>query len=210
MQPLVIDLSNKAIVIAGGGRIAARKAKVLLEQRANITFIAPAFSNEVLELAQQNHFQCREREIELADFEDAFLCILATNNRAINKHFGEILTPQKLVCVVDELTDGNTLFPATVTRGHLQVAVTSNGSSPKLTRALKQQLSKQFDESWTEYTTFLAEYRQLVKKLPISEIEKNDYLQEVLAEEFRVNNKQQRESLKALHIAAVRSTEGKI
>ncbi|MBD7936397.1 potassium transporter Trk [Cytobacillus sp. Sa5YUA1] len=210
MQPLVIDLSNQAVVIAGGGKIAARKAKVLLEQRANITFIAPTFSDEVLELAQHNQFQCIKREVELADFEDVFLCILATNNRAINKHFGEILTQKKLVCVVDELTDGNTLFPATVTRGHLQVAVTSNGSSPKLTRALKQQLSKQFDESWTEYTTFLAEYRQLVKKLPISESEKNDYLQEVLTDECRLNKEQQRESLEALHIAAVRSTEGKI
>ncbi|MEA3318506.1 MAG: NAD(P)-dependent oxidoreductase [Bacillota bacterium] len=198
MQPLIIDLKEKKVVIAGGGRIAARKAKVLDAEQADITFIAPEFSEEVRELSALRGYRLIERGAEAGDFADAFLAILATNNREVNAALVRSLHESLLVCVVDESGEGNVTFPATVRRGNLQIAVTSNGSSPKLTRKLKRELEEQFDFSWISYTEFLAEYREVVKRLPLSFEEKGELLWGILEERYRLDIESRGEKLEEL------------
>ncbi len=198
MQPLIIDLKGKKVVIAGGGRIAARKAKVLDAEQAHITFIAPEFSEEVSELAALRGYRLVERGAVAGDFAEAFLAILATNNRDVNASLVRGLHESQLVCVVDESGEGNVTFPATVRRGNLQIAVTSNGSSPKLTRKLKRELEEQFDFTWISYTEFLAEYREVVKRLPLSFEEKGELLWEILEDRYRLDTEARGEKLEEL------------
>ncbi|MGD7054404.1 precorrin-2 dehydrogenase/sirohydrochlorin ferrochelatase family protein [Sutcliffiella horikoshii] len=195
MQPLIIDLKGKKVVIAGGGRIAARKAKVLDAEQVNITFIAPEFSEEVRELSVLRGYRLVERGAVAEDFAEAFLAILATNNREVNATLVRGLHESQLVCVVDESGEGNVTFPATVRRGNLQIAVTSNGSSPKLTRKLKRELEEQFDFSWISYTDFLAEYREVVKRLPLSFEEKGELLWGILEDRYRLDENARGEKL---------------
>ncbi|NLP52602.1 NAD(P)-dependent oxidoreductase [Bacillus sp. RO1] len=198
MQPLIIDLKGKKVVIAGGGRIAARKAKVLDAEQADISFIAPEFSEEVRELSALRGYRLIERGAEADDFAEAFLAILATNNREVNAALVRSLHESQLVCVVDESGEGNVTFPATVRRGNLQIAVTSNGSSPKLTRKLKRELEEQFDFSWISYTEFLAEYREVVKRLPLSFEEKGELLWEILEDRYRLDEEARGEKVEEL------------
>ncbi|MBM7693630.1 precorrin-2 dehydrogenase/sirohydrochlorin ferrochelatase [Peribacillus deserti] len=200
MQPLIIDLSGKKVVIAGGGRIAARKARVLEQEQADIIFIAPEFSEEVLELSRENGCSLIQRKAVPEDFDQAMLVILATNDRSANSALASSLPPHQLVCVVDESGEGNVNFPATVRRGHLQVAVTSNGSSPKLTRKLKKELDAQFDTSWEPYTAFLGTCRTLIKDLPVSFDEKQELLWQLLEDEYRTNIQAQTVMLKKLEL----------
>ncbi|WP_235420841.1 precorrin-2 dehydrogenase/sirohydrochlorin ferrochelatase family protein [Jeotgalibacillus soli] len=184
-------MHKKNIVIAGGGRIAARKARVLGAEQATITFIAPEISKEVYELSRDKGYSLIHRKAEPSDFAEAMLVILATNNREANRTLCQSLPPHQLVCVVDESGEGNVTFPATVRRGHLQVAVTSNGSSPKLTRKLKKELEAQFDSSWEPYTAFLGRSRELIKKLPLSFEEKSELLLELLEDQYRLSEEAQ-------------------
>ena len=184
MQPLNIDLKGKKIVIVGGGRIAARKAKVLSAEQAEISFIAPELSEEVRQLAETYEYQLFERTAVPSDFHEAMLVILATNNREVNSSLAGMMSANQLVCVVDESGEGNVTFPATVRRGYLQIAVTSNGASPKLTRKLKKELEQQFEESWISYTNWLYEMRQTVKQLQIPFEEKQQILLEILGEDY--------------------------
>lgn len=205
MQPLIIDLTGKKIVIAGGGRIAARKAKVFDAEQADITFIAPDFSKDVIGLANQKGYKLVQREARPADFENAFLSILAANNREANKALAQSLAPLQLVCVADESSEGNVIFPATVRRGHLQLAVTSGGASPKLTRKLKKELEQQFDASWTEYTAFLAQCRKHIKQLPISVEKKNELLAELLDDRYRLQEENRKEKWEKLQSYTISS-----
>ena len=188
MQPLIIDMTGKKVVIAGGGRIAVRKAKVLSAEKARITFIAPELSEEVRALAEEHDYELIERAALPSDFSGAMLVILATNSRAVNGSLAKILPPDQLVCVVDDSGDGNVTFPATVRRGHLQIAVTSNGASPKLTRKLKRELEQQFDESWIGYTAWLYEMREKVKQLDLPYEEKQQILWDILGEDYKDEN----------------------
>ena len=195
MQPLIIDLSGKKVIIAGGGRIAARKAKVLSAEKAFITFIAPEISEEARSLAKEHNYELIEREALPSDFSGAMLVILATNSRTVNSSLAKMLSPAQLVCVVDESGEGNVTFPATVRRGHLQIAVTSNGSSPKLTRKLKRELEEQFDESWISYTAWLDEMRKKVKQLDLSYEDKQQILWDILDDEYKEEAARQRAML---------------
>ena len=195
MQPLIIDLSEKKVIIAGGGRIAARKAKVLSAEKALITFIAPEISEEARSLAEEHNYELIEREALPSDFSGAMLVILATNSRTVNSSLAKMLSPAQLICVVDESGEGNVTFPATVRRGHLQIAVTSNGSSPKLTRKLKRELEEQFDESWISYTAWLDEMRKKVKQLDLSYEEKQQILLDILDDEYKEEAARQRAML---------------
>ncbi len=185
MQPLIIDLAGKKVVIAGGGRIAARKAKVLSEEQALITFIAPEISEEVRAHAKERKYEVIERAALPSDFSGAMLVILATNSREANGSLARILPANQLVCVVDESGEGNVTFPATVRRGHLQIAVTSNGASPKLTRKLKKELEQQFDDSWISYTAWLYEMREKIKQLDYPDAQKQEILWSILEDEYR-------------------------
>lgn len=187
MQPLYINLQGKRVVIVGGGRIAARKGKALVDEKAEITFIAPEFSEEVLALAKEKGFSLHKRTAVISDFDDAFLIILATNNPAVNKKWAKEISPLKLVCVVDDGETGNTIFPATVERGQLQIAITTNGASPKLSMKIKESLEAQFDDHWETYTKFLSQCRSIIKKLEVSIEEKNNILEQILDEKYRIN-----------------------
>ena len=198
MQPLIINLTGQKIVIVGGGRIAARKAKVLEAEQVNIVFIAPEFSKEVVELSKGKGYTLINRKAEEKDIIDAILVILATNDRAANETLAKLLPSNQLVCVVDEFGEGNVTFPATVRRGYLQLAVTSNGSSPKLTRKLKLELESQFDHSWETYTAFLFQCRVLIKKMCIPYEEKEERLIELLDDRYRLDERAQIEKLQQL------------
>lgn len=198
MQPLIVNLNGKKVVIVGGGKIAARKARTLDEEGPAITFIAPTFIDEVIEISQQKGYTLIQREADASDFSEAILVILATNDRNVNQALAKAVPLYQLVCVVDDQEDGNVQFPATVRRGHLQLAVSSGGASPKLTRKLKRELEEQFDESWEGYTAFLSECRTIIKKLPIPSEEKNEKLAKLLDDRFRMDLQAQQEELEQL------------
>ncbi|MBM4762826.1 NAD(P)-dependent oxidoreductase [Bacillus sp. B15-48] len=198
MFPLMIDLKGKKVVIVGGGKIAANKARVLATDQPDITFISPHFSSDIIELSNERGYTMVQRKAMLDDLTEAMLVILATNDRETNRTLAQLLPPQQLVCVVDEATDGNVLFPASFQRGYLQIAVSSNGASPKLTRMLKKQLSLQFDESWDMYTEFLWKCRQMIKGLPLSAQEKSCLLEEILDERYRIDEQIRTEKLEQL------------
>ncbi|MGD7046013.1 precorrin-2 dehydrogenase/sirohydrochlorin ferrochelatase family protein [Jeotgalibacillus proteolyticus] len=199
MQPLIINLTEKKVVIAGGGRIAARKARVLHGENALITFVAPEMSEEVIQLSEEKNYTLIYRKAIQADFYEAALVILATNNREANQALAKALPSHQFVCVVDEFEEGNVTFPATIRRGHLQVAVTSNGSSPKLTRKLKKELEAQFDSSWEPYTAFLKRCRELIKQLPLSFEEKSELLWELLEDPYRISEEEQKKKWNELY-----------
>ncbi|TKC19189.1 NAD(P)-dependent oxidoreductase [Robertmurraya kyonggiensis] len=198
MQSLMIELTGKKVIIVGGGRIAARKAKTLAKEKASITFIALHFREEVKVLSEQHGYELIVKEATPNDLVDAFLVILATNDREANQALAESLSSNQLVCVVDRAEEGNVQFPATVRRGHLQLAISTGGASPKLTRKLKKELESQFDESWTSYLDFLAKCREIIKNLPLSEQEKNDRLCLLLDERYRFNEEEQKMEINSL------------
>ena len=81
--PLFLDLKGKKAVIVGGGKIALRRAGVLLSFGADVTIIAP----ECEAVPEGSSFL--QRPYESGDLTGAFLAVAATNCREVNFQVGQ-------------------------------------------------------------------------------------------------------------------------
>ena len=135
--PLMIDLKDKEILIIGGGNVASRRAKTLLECGAKITAISPDFNKD---------FPCVSEKIlrafEPEDIDKKFLFIIAaTDKREINKLVYEISKLKKIpVNVCDCKEECDFFFPSFINYENISVSVCSAGQNPSLTRKLSDKL----------------------------------------------------------------------
>ena len=88
--PMFIDLSDKNIVVVGGGNIATRRVKTLLSFTRNIRVIAPKVTMEMMELGKAGYVELITRPVKRTDFAMAYMVIAATNDRKLNDEIHRI------------------------------------------------------------------------------------------------------------------------
>jgi len=84
--PLFVDIHGKKALIAGGGKIAERRIKVLLDFGADITVISPEVSEYIENAASLGTICLLERKYQEGDIAalTPFLVIAATDKRDMN------------------------------------------------------------------------------------------------------------------------------
>ena len=136
--PIFLDLRGKTCVVVGGGPVAERKVRMLLEHGASVTVVSPSLSPGLRELARTGAVRAVEREYRKGDLEGAFLAIAATGDASVNKAISsEGRKRRALVNVVDGPGDSDFIVPSLVRRGDITVAISTGGRSPALARKLR-------------------------------------------------------------------------
>lgn len=133
--PLFLDLNGKKAVIVGGGKIALRRAGVLLSFGAEVTIIAPK-----CEAVPEGAF-FYQRSYEKGDLAEAFLAVAATDCREVNQQVGqEAKATGILVSVADRKEESTFFFPAICTGSGLVAGVVSQGEEHKKTAAAARKI----------------------------------------------------------------------
>jgi len=185
MYPIILHMEGKRCVVAGGGRVAYSKITALLQAKANITVISPDVIPEIERLYSEGNIQLHRKEIEYADYQDAFLIIAATNCPEVNRDIYERVKDTKLVNVVSDSELGNFHIPATLSRGRLQISVATGGASPMLAKAIRDELGDIYDESYEEFAEFLYQVRRIIKQSECSDEKKRELYKEALLDKYR-------------------------
>lgn len=129
--PLNIDMRGMNVLVAGGGAVAARKIRALLDAGAIVRVVAPLFAPEINRLADSGAVQTKTACYEADDLRDAFLAVAATNDPETNRRIADDARQLGILIVVtSDPAAGNCTFPALVRRGNLEVAVSTNGRCP--------------------------------------------------------------------------------
>ncbi|HEV3476216.1 MAG TPA: bifunctional precorrin-2 dehydrogenase/sirohydrochlorin ferrochelatase [Rubrobacteraceae bacterium] len=145
LYPIFLDLSGRRCVVVGGGGVADRKARKLLQARAEVVVISPEVGAELESVAVEIH----RREYREGDLEGAYLAFAATNVRKVNAAVArEAKERGILVNVADSPSEGDFALPSTLRRGRLQVAVSTGGASPTLARRIRGELEEAFGPEW--------------------------------------------------------------
>src|SRR3712207_3583592 len=119
-----MDLSGRRCVVVGGGEVANRKARKLLQARARVVVISPEIGAELESAAVEVH----RRPYREGDLEGAYLAFAATDSREVNAAVGREAQERGVpVNVVDRPSEGDFALPSTLRRGRLQVAVSTGG-----------------------------------------------------------------------------------
>ena len=152
--PLNIDVRGMTVLVVGGGAVAGRKIKALLDAGATITVVAPELSPEIDRLAAAGEINSKNGCYQASDLTDVFLAVAATNDPHANRRIAaDARRRGVLVTVTDAPESGNCTFPALLRRGDLEVSVSTNGSCPGFAAVVRDLLATVIGE---EYGTILA------------------------------------------------------
>jgi precorrin-2 dehydrogenase / sirohydrochlorin ferrochelatase len=140
-----LDLSGRRCVVVGGGAVATRKARKLLQAGAEVAVISP----EVLPELEGMGVETSRRPYEYGDLEGADLAFAATDSREVNAAVAREARERGVrVNVADRPSEGDFAVPSTLRRGGLQVAVSTGGASPTLARRIRDELEASFGPEW--------------------------------------------------------------
>ncbi|RMG57236.1 MAG: bifunctional precorrin-2 dehydrogenase/sirohydrochlorin ferrochelatase, partial [Gammaproteobacteria bacterium] len=140
--PIFLDLHGRKALVVGGGDIASRKARSLLDAGANVHVVCPELSEEMQAMVAAGEVSHEPRRFEPADVEAGYaLIIAATDKQDINREVSELANARGIpVNVVDQPELCSFIVPSVVNRDPVQVAISTGGASPVLARLLKAQL----------------------------------------------------------------------
>ena len=145
LYPIFLNLDGKRCVVVGGGAVATRKARKLLQARAEVVAISPEVKPELESVATE----VRRRPYREGDLEGASLVFAATNRREVNAAVTREARARGIpVNVADEPSEGDFALPSVLRRGQLQVAVSTGGASPTLARRVRYELESAFGSEW--------------------------------------------------------------
>ncbi len=151
--PVCLDLRDRTCVIVGGGQVAERKALSLLEAGAGVTIVSPSLTAKLQELSLSGKITHLPKTFEENDLADAFLVIAATDSLDVNAGIGRLCREKHMLVNVAAPPEESTfIVPSVVERGKLQIAISTSGVSPALSKRIRQELEKQYGP---EYEVFL-------------------------------------------------------
>ncbi|MGB8453746.1 MAG: bifunctional precorrin-2 dehydrogenase/sirohydrochlorin ferrochelatase [Anaerocolumna sp.] len=160
--PMFMELKNELCVVIGGGLVAYRKIKALLEFDASVAAVAPEFCESILALEGQ--IITKYKLYDTSDIAEAFLVIAATNDIDINTRISMECREHKIpVNVVDIKKECSFIFPAYVKKGAITVGVTSSGKSPIISQKIKKKIKENIPDYMEELVEFLGDVREEVR-----------------------------------------------
>lgn len=141
--PVFIDLSEKRILVIGGGKVAQRRVETLLAFTPNIVVAAPKITAELQRLAGEGAIVWLKETYCPARLEGIDLVLAATDDARCNEQ--AVYDCRKRGIPVNaahkkELCDF--YFPAVVRQGGLVAGVTSSGLSHKKAREAREGIEK--------------------------------------------------------------------
>ncbi len=181
LLPLFIDIKDKPCLIVGGGKIAARKLKILCKAEADITIIAPSICGEIDALTKAHSLTIHPRDFIDADINNQCLIIAATNDSLLNKHISTTAKQKNiLVNVADDFKQGDVVLPSVIDRDPIQIAVTTGGASPVLARLLRRNLERCTPSAYGSLASLVEKYRQTTADTIEDEDSRRRFWEEVL------------------------------
>ncbi|WP_308634780.1 precorrin-2 dehydrogenase/sirohydrochlorin ferrochelatase family protein [Paenibacillus silvisoli] len=168
--PMMVKLQGKRCVVVGGGAVAERKVRGLLEGGADqVQVIAPAAAPGLLDLAEGSRcIRLVQREYREGDLHGAFLVMAATDDRLVNEAIAAAADRLGILAnTAHQGDEGSFLSPSAVRRGELLLAVTTGGASPALAGMIGQELSRQFGEQYAD----LVERLRLLREHVLANVE---------------------------------------
>ncbi len=166
---IFLRVSGKRCVVVGGGLVALRKVKTLIEHGAQVDIISPKVVPGLRRLVDSGRVSLLSRPYRAGDLKGAFVVIAATGDAAVNnKVANEANSECVLVNVVDDAANSDFILPSYVRRGDVTVAVGTEGRSPALARKIRARIENELGEEYAELAILIDEVRVQLKRQKIS------------------------------------------
>lgn len=178
--PVVLQLEHQPVIVFGGGAVAERKVKSLLDAGAEVTVVAPQLTKNLETWVKSRKIKHRQRAYRRGDLRGFNLVFAATSDEPANARIAREAGEKGLwVNVADRPELCSFILPAVLSRGDLTVAVSTAGKSPALAKKIREDLETLFGAEYGEYLRMIAQARQRARA-EIPEQDRREQLLETL------------------------------
>jgi siroheme synthase-like protein len=162
--PAFLKLTNRRVLVVGGGSIAAQKIPGLLESGGHVHVVSPKLSPQLTEWVRNSQIDWSPKPFEPADLHGVFLVIAATSLRDLNAQVYREADRRNILCnAVDDIDHCHFYYGSIVQRGDLQIAISTNGKSPALAQRLRKELEEQFGPEYECWLDWLGAAREALR-----------------------------------------------
>ena len=134
--PLFLKLSDRRVVVVGGGPIAATKLGSLLNAGAKVTVVSP----EVSPAIPGDKITLKQRKFKSVDLDNAWLAVAAAPP-PVNREVARAAESRCLfVNAVDDPPNATAYLGGVVRRAGVTVAISTDGKAPALAALIRQAL----------------------------------------------------------------------
>ena len=144
LLPVFLKLDGRSGLVIGAGAVAYDKIGVLLKTGLRLRVVAPNAIPEIQKLAIEDRLEWIQRPFELADLDGNFLVIAATDSAEVNAAVYQGAVERGILSnSVDDPPHCDFYFGSVVSRGALQIAISTAGESPAFAQRLRQEIDEQ-------------------------------------------------------------------
>ncbi len=162
--PIFADLNAKSVLLVGGGHVALRKARTLLQAGAALTVVSKEFAEEFTEWQAQQRVQLIQGEFAESLLAEQWLVLAATDDDELNARVHQAATARQIwVNTVDDQDKCEFIFPSIIDRSPILVAISSGGSAPVLVRRLREKLETLLPQHLGPLARLVGKFRRKVQ-----------------------------------------------
>lgn len=159
--PVMLNIEEKLISVVGGGAVALRKVKTLLDYKAVVRVISPEFSEGFKHL--ENKIEIIRDYYKEELIKDSFIVIAATSSKQVNLSISHYCRQNNILCSrADDIKGSDFIVPSSLRRESLVIAVSTEGKSPALSSKIRKEIEEKYPEEYGIYVEVLGDIRQLL------------------------------------------------
>ena len=163
LLPIFLNLETRPALLVGAGSVALDKISTLLKTGLRLRVIAPQAREEIRALAADGRLEWLPRAFAPADLDGNFIVIAATSSPEVNAEIYRAAVDRGILCnSVDDIPNCDFFFGSIVSRGDLQIAISTAGESPAVAQRLRREIDEQLPEDLGPWLEKLGELRREV------------------------------------------------
>ncbi|NRF32820.1 precorrin-2 dehydrogenase/sirohydrochlorin ferrochelatase family protein [Vibrio coralliilyticus] len=164
--PLFMNLSDKPVLVVGGGEVACRKVDSLIRAGANVTIVSPKIDTYLQNLVESGDCFWVQNFYTDDLLNRKYVQVWATTDNPELNHrvYHDAKALGLLVNVVDDQPYCDFITPSMINRGRIQIAISSGGASPVLVRNIREKLEATLPQNLSLLADFGASKRNDIKQ----------------------------------------------
>lgn len=173
--PMNINLKEKKILLVGGGKVATRRTKTILDYDGNLTVVSRELSRE-LHLIKDS-FKWIESLYDSSILKEFDYVIAATNNSEINNSIFLDCKKFKIPCLnVSNSENSDFHIPKIIRKDMVQVTISTGGEAPVISKILGIEIESLLTDEIVKKVIELSIIKKLLKKRVFSHGERGEIL----------------------------------
>lgn len=146
--PVFLKLENFRVLIVGGGKVGLEKVTAIINNSpaTKITLVATHISDEIKAIQSINDtINIHQRSFKETDLNDIDLVIVAVNNKQTSLEIKQLAQQKHVLAnVADTPEQCDFYLGSIVQKGHVKIAVSTNGKSPTLAKRIRETFEESF------------------------------------------------------------------